>query len=150
MGSILPPGRRRRPETRSAQRKITLSVLKATAGYHSVVEDEAAAGRRVRARAVAVAAAVALLVVLGIVLGSRGLRDFDSALIPYTVATVVLAFGVTYRYLMWVSEPVPTRSAVRPRAGRRGVRVRADARMRGEATAAPTTTPAAATAAETG
>lgn len=38
-------------------------------------------------------------------LGSRLLRDFDSALLPYAVATVFLAFGVAYRYTVWVSAP---------------------------------------------
>ncbi|MEU9122890.1 MFS transporter [Streptomyces sp. NPDC048506] len=59
-----------------------------------------------------VATAVALLLVLAIVLGSRMLRNFDAALLPYAVATVFLAFGVAYRYTVWVSEP-PARRLLR-------------------------------------
>ncbi|UNM15670.1 MFS transporter [Streptomyces formicae] len=59
----------------------------------------------VRRRASLVAAAVCALLIVAIVLGSRLLRDFDSALLPYAVATVFLAFGVTYRYMVWISSP---------------------------------------------
>lgn len=60
-----------------------------------------AAGRR----AAFVGAGVAAVLVVAIVLGSRMLRDFDSALLPYAVATVFLAFGVAHRYTMWISAP---------------------------------------------
>ncbi|MFF6834792.1 MFS transporter [Streptomyces sp. NPDC012438] len=59
----------------------------------------------VRRRASLVGAAVSALLVVAIVLGSRLLRDFDSALLPYAVATVFLAFGVAYRYTVWISAP---------------------------------------------
>jgi hypothetical protein len=49
----------------------------------------------------------ALLAVL-IVLGSRNLNHFDAALIGYTFATLFAAFGITYRYAMWLRRP-PTR-----------------------------------------
>ncbi|MFC1420996.1 MFS transporter [Streptacidiphilus cavernicola] len=68
-----------------------------------------AEARRVRTRAVIAAAGLSLVLVVAIVLGSRGLRDFDSALIPYTVATVFLTFGVAYRYLVWISAPAARR-----------------------------------------
>ncbi|HZZ84705.1 MAG TPA: hypothetical protein VFE30_09220 [Anaeromyxobacteraceae bacterium] len=48
------------------------------------------------------------LVVLGIILGSRGLKDFDTALVPYAGATVFAAFGLGYRHAMWLRRP-PTR-----------------------------------------
>lgn len=51
---------------------------------------------------------VAAIVVTGIVLGSRGLKDFDTALVPYAGATVFAAFGLGYRYVMWLQRP-PTR-----------------------------------------
>lgn len=51
-------------------------------------------------------AAVAILA--GIFLGSRGLRDFDPALVSYAGATVFAAFGLGYRYAMWLRRP-PTR-----------------------------------------
>ncbi|MEV4427622.1 MFS transporter [Streptomyces sp. R-07] len=59
----------------------------------------------VRRRASLAGAVVSALLILAIVLGSRLLRDFDSALLPYAVATVFLAFGVAYRYTVWVSAP---------------------------------------------
>ncbi|MEU8539806.1 MFS transporter [Streptomyces sp. NPDC048717] len=59
----------------------------------------------VRRRAVLAGAAVAVLLILAIVFGSRLLSDFDSALLPYAVATVFLAFGVAYRYTVWVFAP---------------------------------------------
>ena len=43
--------------------------------------------------------------VLLIVLGSRDFRNFDAALIGYTFATVFSAFGVSYRYSMWLQRP---------------------------------------------
>jgi hypothetical protein len=51
---------------------------------------------------------VAAVVIAGILLGSRGLKDFDSALVPYAGATVFAAFGLGYRYAMWLRRP-PTR-----------------------------------------
>jgi hypothetical protein len=50
----------------------------------------------------------AALVVAGIYFGSRRLRDFDVALIPYAGASVFFAFGLGYRYSMWLTKP-PTR-----------------------------------------
>ncbi|MFF9146188.1 MFS transporter [Streptomyces sp. NPDC014861] len=59
----------------------------------------------VRRRAVLAGTVVSALLILAIVFGSRLLRDFDSALLPYAVATVFLAFGVAYRYTVWISAP---------------------------------------------
>ncbi|MER7536041.1 MFS transporter [Streptomyces sp. NPDC097704] len=59
----------------------------------------------VRRRAVLAGTAVSVLLILAIVFGSRLLRDFDSALLPYAVATVFLAFGVAHRYTVWISAP---------------------------------------------
>jgi hypothetical protein len=50
----------------------------------------------------------AALVVAGIFFGSRQLRDFDVALVPYAGASVFSAFGLGYRYSMWLTKP-PTR-----------------------------------------
>ncbi|MFI8502116.1 MFS transporter [Streptomyces sp. NPDC085524] len=63
------------------------------------------AGKPVALRATLAGTVVSLLLIAAIVLGSRLLRDFDSALLPYAVATVFLAFGVAYRYTVWVSAP---------------------------------------------
>jgi len=51
---------------------------------------------------------VAGLVLAGIWFGSRRLRDFDTALVPYAGASVFSAFGIGYRYSMWLRRP-PTR-----------------------------------------
>src|SRR3954463_13322352 len=48
--------------------------------------------------------ATAVLAAL-IVLGSRNLRHFDAALVGYTFATLFAAFGITYRYSMWLRRP---------------------------------------------
>jgi hypothetical protein len=45
-----------------------------------------------------------LLVVL-VYVGSRGLKDFDSALIGYAVATIVAFAGLVYRYTLWITRP---------------------------------------------
>jgi hypothetical protein len=43
-----------------------------------------------------------------IVIGSRRLAHFDAALVGYTFATLFAAFGIAYRYSMWLQRP-PTR-----------------------------------------
>ena len=50
----------------------------------------------------------AFLVILGIYVGSRAFRDFDPALVSYAGASVFAAFGLGYRYAMWLRRP-PTR-----------------------------------------
>jgi hypothetical protein len=40
-----------------------------------------------------------------ILLGSRRLSHFDAALVGYTFATLFAAFGITYRYAMWLQRP---------------------------------------------
>lgn len=52
--------------------------------------------------------ATASVLVIGIVIGSRGLKDFDPALVSYAGASVLAAFGLGYRYAMWLRRP-PTR-----------------------------------------
>ena len=46
-----------------------------------------------------------LTVALLIVLGSRNLAHFDAALVGYTFAILFAAFGITYRYAMWLQRP---------------------------------------------
>jgi hypothetical protein len=53
--------------------------------------------------------AVATTLIALIYVGSNRFRHFDAALIPYTGATVFAAFGIGYRYAMWLRRP-PTRS----------------------------------------
>lgn len=71
----------------------------------------AAVPRSVTGRATLAGVLVSALLILAIVSGSRLLRNFDSALLPYAVATVFLAFGVAYRYTVWISAPVPDASS---------------------------------------
>jgi hypothetical protein len=47
----------------------------------------------------------AAVVILAIWVGSRALHSFDAALIGYACATVFLAFGVVYRYIVWLRSP---------------------------------------------
>jgi hypothetical protein len=56
------------------------------------------------------AALVLMLLVYG---GSNALRNFDAALIGYATATILLTFGVVYRYAMWVQTPPTWRYLVR-------------------------------------
>lgn len=60
------------------------------------------------ARATGWGLVTAALVLTGIYFGSRRLRDFDAALVPYAGASVFSAFGLGYRYSMWLTKP-PTR-----------------------------------------
>lgn len=55
--------------------------------------------------AVAWGLGVALALGALILLGSRNLQHFDAALVGYTFATLFAAFGVTYRYSMWLQRP---------------------------------------------
>ena len=50
----------------------------------------------------------AACILFAIYFGSRRLRDFDAALVSYAGATVFSAFGLGYRYTMWLRRP-PTR-----------------------------------------
>ena len=52
-----------------------------------------------------IAGLATVLLLLLIYLGSRGLKDFDSALIGYAVATVFATAAITYRYILWVTRP---------------------------------------------
>ena len=51
----------------------------------------------------------ATVVAAGIYIGSRRLSNFDAALIGYACATIFLAFGVVYRYTVWVQAPPTAR-----------------------------------------
>jgi len=60
-------------------------------------------GEKVRAAAWGTLATLALAGL--IVLGSRNLAHFDAALVGYTFATLFAAFGIVYRYAMWLQRP---------------------------------------------
>jgi hypothetical protein len=61
-----------------------------------------------RVRAAAWATVLTSVLAFLVVLGSRNLTHFDAALVAYTFATLFAAFGITYRYAMWLERP-PTR-----------------------------------------
>jgi nitrate/nitrite transporter NarK len=61
-----------------------------------------------RVRASAWATLVTAALAAAIVVGSRNLQHFDAALVSYTFATLFAAFGISYRYAMWLNRP-PTR-----------------------------------------
>lgn len=52
-----------------------------------------------------IAALAALLLVFLIYIGSRGFKDFDSALIGYAVGTVFATAAIVYRYTLWITRP---------------------------------------------
>jgi hypothetical protein len=57
-------------------------------------------------RRAAITSALATLVLLVLIyVGSRGLRDFDAALIGYAVGTVFAFAALVYRYTLWVHRP---------------------------------------------
>jgi hypothetical protein len=58
------------------------------------------------------AGAAAALVTAGIFLGSRNLANFDAALVGYAIATIFMAFGVTYRTVAWSKSPAARRYLV--------------------------------------
>jgi hypothetical protein len=58
-----------------------------------------------RSRAFVTTTIVTVVLLVLIYAGSRGLRDFDSALIGYAVATVFAVAAYTYRYTLWVERP---------------------------------------------
>lgn len=54
----------------------------------------------------AVAGLLAMVLVLaGILAGSRNLRDYDPALLTYTLGTLFAAFAVAYRSAVWLQRP---------------------------------------------
>jgi hypothetical protein len=48
---------------------------------------------------------VTLIIAVLILTGSRNLSHFDAALVGYTFAVLFAAFGITYRYAMWLQRP---------------------------------------------
>jgi hypothetical protein len=63
---------------------------------------------RLDRRAVTGGVAVTAVAVVVVIVGSGRLRWFDAALIGYLFGTLFAIFGVTYRYMVWLSRP-PTR-----------------------------------------
>ena len=59
-------------------------------------------------RALAWALLASALLAASVVAGSRNLQNFDGALAAYLFATLFAAFGIVYRYAVWLQRP-PTR-----------------------------------------
>ncbi len=66
-------------------------------------------GSREGFRAAFVGLVLAGLVVAGIFFGSRRLKDFDTALVPYAAASVFAAFALGYRFSLWLGRPPTNR-----------------------------------------
>jgi hypothetical protein len=60
---------------------------------------------RERRNAICAGMGAALALAVLIVLGSGNLDRFDAALLAYTFATLFAAFGVAYRWVMWLHRP---------------------------------------------
>ena len=60
---------------------------------------------RIDPRGAAAGTAVAALLAAGVVLGSRGLRDYDRALLPYTLGVLFAGFAAAYRLAVWLQRP---------------------------------------------
>ena len=69
------------------------------------------ADRSARAQRISLAAAIgaSLLLVAAIYFGSGELSRFDPPLAAYAIATVFAAFGIGYRYAMWLQRPTTWR-----------------------------------------
>lgn len=65
--------------------------------------------RQQRRLATVLAALTVVVPVALIYAGSRGFRDFDSALVGYAVGTVTAAAALVYRYTLWVGRPATGR-----------------------------------------
>ena len=70
--------------------------------------DRSSDARRASVRASVAGAVAAVVLTVLVFAGSDELANFDAALVGYATATIVLTFGVVYRYAMWVQTP-PTR-----------------------------------------
>ncbi|HEU5291990.1 MAG TPA: MFS transporter [Cyclobacteriaceae bacterium] len=64
--------------------------------------------KTLNAKALRNALVVMVLTMALVFLGSRNLQNFDAALIAYLFGTVFAAFGITYRYSIWLQRP-PTK-----------------------------------------
>jgi hypothetical protein len=69
------------------------------------MQEQAAGGSKGRRQPLVIAGLATLVLLVLIYIGSRGLRDFDAALIGYAVATIVAFAALVYRYSIWVTRP---------------------------------------------
>lgn len=61
--------------------------------------------RTLNFKALAAAGIATLLLICAVIVGSRNLQNFDGALVAYLFGTVFAAFGITYRYAVWLQRP---------------------------------------------
>jgi hypothetical protein len=66
-----------------------------------------------RAIALVAGASAAMLLIVLIVLGSRGFRWFDAALIGYAVGVIFATAAITYKYTFWLLRPQTGRYFIR-------------------------------------
>ncbi len=60
-------------------------------------------------RAIVISSFAVLVVLVGVFLGSGGLRWFDAALAGYLVGVLLAVFATVYRYLIWLRRPPTAR-----------------------------------------
>lgn len=65
-------------------------------------------GQQLHGKSLVIATIATIGLAVLVVVGSRDLADFDAALIGYCFASLFAAFGLVYRYSVWLSKP-PTR-----------------------------------------
>lgn len=84
---------------------------------HAIIPAQSVAGAGGRGRlyrtAAFAGAGAAFLLAGAILLGSRNLGNFDVALLGYALATIFLAYGVTYRTVVWAGSPAARRYLAR-------------------------------------
>jgi hypothetical protein len=69
-----------------------------------------------------VAAGAGVLLTLAIYAGSRGLMNFDVALVGYAISTILMVVGLVYRTVVWVRHPPARRTLQRTVASAGGDR----------------------------
>lgn len=82
---------------------------------HEGSAGQAPAWARVRLTAVSAGAGAVVLLLVAVYVGSRGLRNFDSALVGYAVGIAAFVFGVVYRIVLWMATPATRRYAAEGR-----------------------------------
>lgn len=82
---------------------------------HEGSAGHAPAWARVRLTAISAGAGAVAILLAAVYFGSRGLRNFDAALVGYAVGIASFTFGVVYRSVLWVATPPARRYAAEGR-----------------------------------
>jgi hypothetical protein len=64
---------------------------------------------RLDRKGVSLGAVAVVILLIGVYLGSGGLRWFDAALAPYLFGTLLAVFATVYRYVVWLRRPPTAR-----------------------------------------